>query len=127
MCSFWNDRAGRSVARPGPIPLMQDPAFRDHQAWLGYLQPDGLVVSSAALVDCQVTLPRTTRAEQERILGCIAEARLDADPQPVIADLPGLLRGWLGWPDDLLYGLDVRDGASPGIEADHHSAPGSIA
>ena len=35
-----------------------NPAILDHQAWLGYLQPDGLVVSPAALVDAQAILDR---------------------------------------------------------------------
>jgi hypothetical protein len=43
-----------------------DPAIRDHQAWLGYLQPEGLVVSPAALVDSQVVLDRSTAPLQQR-------------------------------------------------------------
>ena len=37
-----------------------DPAIRDHKAWLGYVQQEGLVVSPAALVDAQVVLDRNT-------------------------------------------------------------------
>jgi hypothetical protein len=44
---------------------------QDHQAWLGYLQPDGLVVSPAALVDLQVILPRIDREARE----CVAAPR----------------------------------------------------
>jgi len=83
-----------------------DTAVRDHQAWLGYLQPDGLVVSPAALVDLQVILPRIDREDQEGLLGFVVEAQLDGgEPRPAIADLPGFLRGWLDWPEDLLWGL----------------------
>jgi len=86
--------------------MSNDPAFRDHQAWLGYLQPDGLVVSPAALVDLQVILPRDVRAEQERFLECITEQPIgDGDPAPVIADLSAFLRDFLGWPENLLHGL----------------------
>lgn len=84
-----------------------DPALRDHQAWLGYLQPDGLVVSPAALVDLQVILPVDAREEQQRFLEYITAGTIGtSDPVPVIADLPGFLQGFLGWPANLLYGLD---------------------
>lgn len=86
---------------------MQDPVFRDHQAWLGYLQPDGLVVSPTALVDLQVILPRDVRAEQQRFLECVTEQRIgDGDPVPTIADLAAFLRDVLDWPDPLLHGFD---------------------
>ena len=39
----------------------QDPAFLDHQAWLGYLQPDGLVVSPAALHATATSSAKTSR------------------------------------------------------------------
>lgn len=48
--------------------MADDYSLRDHQAWLGYLQPDGLVVSPAALVDSQVILPRDVREEQQQFL-----------------------------------------------------------
>lgn len=89
--------------------MSNDPAFRDHQAWLGYLQPDGLVVSPAALIDLQVILPRDVRAEQQRFLEHVDERPIgDGDPVPVIADLPALLRDFFGWPDTLLYGLSAE-------------------
>lgn len=89
--------------------MSNDPAFRDHQAWLGYLQPDGLVVSPAALIDLQVILPRDVRAEQQRFLEHVGEQPIGAgDPVPVIADLPALLRDFFGWPDTLLYGLSAE-------------------
>ncbi len=91
--------------------MADDSAFRDHQAWLGYLQPDGLVVSPAALVDLQVILPRDVRAEQHALLELVTEVPLPrpgggSEPQPVIADLPAFLDAFLGWPPDLLHGLD---------------------
>lgn len=87
--------------------MSNDPTVRDHQPWLGYLQPDGLVVSPAALVDLQVILPRDVREEQQRFLECVTEQRIgDGDPVPVIADLPAFLTGFLDWPATLLHGLD---------------------
>ena len=38
--------------------------MRDHKAWLGYVQQEGLVVSPAALVDAQVVLDRV-RADSQ--------------------------------------------------------------
>jgi len=90
--------------------VSDDYALRDHQAWLGYLQPDGLVVSPAALVDSQVILPRDVREEQQHFQNFIGEV-LDSngDPLPAITDLPALLMGFLGWPADLLHGIaDAR-------------------
>lgn len=83
-----------------------DPAIRDHQAWLGYLQPDGLVVSPAALVDLQVILPRDTLPLQERFLEFVEDAPLrDDETSPAIADFAAFAQGFLGWPDDCLYGV----------------------
>jgi len=33
------------------LPPTTDPELRSHQEWLGYLQPVGLVVAPAAMVD----------------------------------------------------------------------------
>lgn len=83
-----------------------DPAIRDHQAWLGYLQPDGLVVSPAALVDLQVILPRDTLPLQERFLEFVEEIPLrDDETSPAIADFAAFARDFLGWPDEYLHGL----------------------
>ncbi|SDX45444.1 Eco57I restriction-modification methylase domain-containing protein [Thiocapsa roseopersicina] len=87
--------------------MSNEPVFRDHQAWLGYLQPDGLVVSPAALVDLQVILPRDVRVEQQRFLECVTEQRIgDGDPVPVIADLAAFLHDVLEWPETLLHGFN---------------------
>ena len=39
-------------------PSTKDPILADHLAWLGYVQPEGLVVSAPALVDSQVVIVR---------------------------------------------------------------------
>lgn len=86
---------------------MADQYVRDHQAWLGYLQPDGLVVSPAALVDSQVILPRDAREEQQRFLEFVAEAQIgDDDHVEAIADLTPFLEDFLEWPTELLYGAN---------------------
>jgi hypothetical protein len=85
-----------------------DPAIRDHQAWLGYLQPDGLVVSPAALVDAQVFLERNTLPLQERFLEYVQEVGPggeDGDEVASIQQVVDFVRGFLEWPDDCLVGL----------------------
>ena len=86
---------------------MADQYVRDHQAWLCYLQPDGLVVSPAALVDSQVILPRDAREEQQRFLEFVAEAPIGDDQHvDAIADLTQFLETFLEWPTVLLYGAN---------------------
>ena len=43
-----------------------EPSIRDHQEWLGYVQPNGLVVSSQVLFDQQVIIDRSTLADLQR-------------------------------------------------------------
>ena len=45
-----------------------DSNIRDHKTWIGYLQPEGLVVSPAALVDAQVSLDLGGAAVRQRDL-----------------------------------------------------------
>lgn len=87
-----------------------DPAIRDHQAWLGYLQPDGLVVSSAALVDSQVMLPQDTLQLQQRFVAFVGETTADdeGDTVATIADFPAFACEFLEWPDDCLIGKAER-------------------
>ena len=44
----------------------KDPALADHLAWLGYVQPDGLVVSAPALVDAQAIIDRAQLGDLQR-------------------------------------------------------------
>ena len=82
-----------------------DPAIRDHQAWLGYLQPDGLVVSPAALVDAQVVLDRGPLARlQEAFRPFAVEVSLGEDGAVVVTDFTDFAKGFLEWPSDLLIG-----------------------
>jgi hypothetical protein len=83
-----------------------DPATRDHKAWLGYVQQEGLVVSPAALVDAQVVLDRNTLPMQEQFLPFVKEATPKGeDPVPAITDFPAFARGFLQWQDDCLHDL----------------------
>jgi hypothetical protein len=88
--------------------MSNDAPIRDHKAWLGYVQQDGLVVSPTALVDAQVVLDRNTLPMQERFLPFVKEVTTDDDNSLLtIKDFPAFVRGFLGWPDDCLHGLDA--------------------
>jgi hypothetical protein len=86
-----------------------DPAIRDHKAWLGYLQPDGLVVSAAALVDLQIILPKDTIGTQEDFLCFVGDAETDGEESETvsaISDFKDFVLNFLEWPDECLIGID---------------------
>ena len=85
-----------------------DPAIRDHQAWLGYLQPDGLVVSPAALVDAQALLDTNPTVLQKDFLNYVKEVPVGEDTHLDIESLQRLLLEFLGWPQEFLYGLSAE-------------------
>ena len=83
-----------------------DPAMRDHQTWLGYLQPEGLVVSAAALVDLQVILPRDTISLQEDFRCLVNEIDIDGtETTMAVTDLKDFVLSVFGWPEECLVGL----------------------
>ena len=87
--------------------MSNDAPIRDHKAWLGYVQQDGLVVSPTALVDAQVVLDRNTLPMQERFLPFTKEVTDNDDNALIaIADFPKFAREFLGWPEECLHGLD---------------------
>ncbi len=76
-------------------------AIDEHKRWMGYLQPEGVVVAPVALVDHGVQLDASTFAStQERFLASVAR---DAETgAPVILHFAHFARTFLGWRDDLL-------------------------
>ena len=94
------------------IPSTKDPVLADHLAWLGYVQPEGLVVSAPAWVDSQVVIDRAALPDlQRRLAEHVSSLALTAsdtgDTVAGVADLPRFLTEFLGWPADLLVGWDV--------------------
>ena len=72
-------------------------ALADHLEWIGYVQPVGLVVSAAALLDCQAYVDRNIFATQQALLEYLAE-----DSPPRITDFPRFTQCVLDWrPADL--------------------------
>ena len=100
----------------------REPAIRDHQEWLGYLQPNGLVVSPQVLFDQQVIIDRSTAIHLQReFLGALAAPTTsDAPPrfgaflQPGLDDrAEGFALRFLGWHTDLIDGCKIADPHHP--------------
>ncbi|HKV40895.1 MAG TPA: class I SAM-dependent DNA methyltransferase, partial [Blastocatellia bacterium] len=84
-----------------------DYAIEDHKLWLGYLQPDGLVVSPAAMVDVQVLVNRNTLPLQQRFLPYVSEVEpIDGRSVKAITDFATFVTGFLEWPREFVFGLD---------------------
>ena len=45
--------------------MATDPVIKDHQLWIGFVQPEGLVVSPHALKNAQAVLNRNVGIQQE--------------------------------------------------------------
>jgi hypothetical protein len=85
--------------------ITDDYQLQDHQKWLGYLQPEGLVVSPQVLVDSQVFINRNSAPLQQRF-------REFLDDRGRISDILDFLTGFFGWPEGLLFGTE-RGGPIP--------------
>lgn len=89
--------------------MARDPNLLAHQQWLGYLQPVGLVVASAALVQAQAFVGDVGAGEHRRFLEYLTDGGDPAGERLAIRDLPRLLIDVLGWQsDDLLPADDPR-------------------
>lgn len=90
-------------------------AISEHQRWMGYLQPDGLVVSPLALVDAQVQLDTGSYTiTQERFLDA-----LTSDPDTGALGIPNFAffaRNFLGWRDELLSIFSVSAEVPDGLK-----------
>ena len=80
--------------------------IRAHQEWLGFVQPVGLVVSPAALVNAQPQVDRNIAAEQETLKALVREEEADEGPAPHVwlPDLPAFFTQFLGWEANDLAG-----------------------
>lgn len=107
--------------------MSDDGVLREHQRWLDYLQPDGLVVSAAALVDAGVLLDRAVLVPtQQRLLthlhqapdaGIASDGAITSDGSSAagIHDLTDFLTGFLAWPPELLHGADAERPLDPSL------------
>ena len=76
-----------------------DPNTRAHLEWLGFIQPNGLVVSAPALVKAGAILNRQDAEGQVRLAGCLDEREIDParGPEPCLHDFRTFATRVLGW------------------------------
>ena len=76
-----------------------DPDTRAHLEWLGFIQPNGLVVSAPALVKAGAILNRRDAEGQSRLAACLRERELDParGPEPCLPDFREFAAAVLGW------------------------------
>ena len=77
-----------------------DPELASHRAWLGLVQPVGLVVSPPALVKAQAVLDRNVVGLQQKLLGVVRQPPQTAfsdEADPYIDDFPHFTEKMLGW------------------------------
>ena len=95
-----------------------DPIIKDHQLWIGFVQPEGLVVSPHALKNAQAVLSRNVGIQQESLR---RHAVPDFDGNLRLKNFPAFTQEFWGWrdsdlaapPDDLFarlpeYGETLR-------------------
>jgi hypothetical protein len=76
-----------------------DPEREAHKAWLGLVQPVGLVVSPPALIKAQVVLDKNVVPIQQALMGVVVRpASVYSDADPVLLDFPRFATEVLGWP-----------------------------
>ena len=76
---------------PFPTPNL----LRLHRAWIGLLQPDGIVVSAAALADAGLAPVPVTDALREALAGCALVADPSARFVRVATEILGWDRAWI--------------------------------
>ena len=79
-----------------PVP---DPNTRAHLEWLGFIQPNGLVVSAPALVKAGAILNRQDAEGQGLLAGCVEERKLSpaCGPELCIRNFREFATTVLGW------------------------------
>ncbi len=83
-------------------------ALRAHRDWLGYVQPEGLVVTPKALFDAQAQVEQNVAERQVKFRGLVEEVRLTPnDPgQMAVRDIPSLITDFWEWKREDLVGLE---------------------
>ena len=71
-----------------------------HQEWLGFVQPVGLVVSPAVMVDAQVAPDRNVSGRQREFTALLEPDDRGATRRWRAPDLRRLFLDWLGWEED---------------------------
>src|ERR1039457_7358527 len=71
-----------------------DPIIKDHQLWIGFVQPEGLVVSPHALRNAQAVLSRNVGIQQEILR---RHAVPDFDSSLRLKNFPAFTQEFWGW------------------------------
>jgi hypothetical protein len=74
--------------------MATDPIIKDHQLWIGFVQPEGLVVSPAALKNAQAVLSRNVGLQQEILR---RHSFPDFDSNLRLKNFPAFTREFWGW------------------------------
>ena len=76
-----------------------DPNTGAHLEWLGFIQPNGLVVSAPALVKAGAILNRQDAEGQALLAGCVHQRVVlpGRDPEPCVRDFQEFASTVLGW------------------------------
>src|ERR1035437_3367003 len=74
--------------------MATDPIIKDHQLWIGFVQPEGLVVSPAALKNAQAVLSRNVGIQQEILR---RHAVPDFDRNLRLRNFPAFTREFWDW------------------------------
>ena len=96
--------------------MAKDPAVLNHQEWLGYVQPVGLVVSIPALLDANVRINRNFGPDHQRFLSALP-TNFDGEPVPEIADFVEFAQTVFGWSTQDLYGAPGAPAVPESLEA----------
>ena len=77
----------------------QDSNASAHLEWLGFIQPNGLVVSAPALVKAGAILNRQDAEGQGLLAGCLDQQAVlpGRDPEPCVGDFRAFASTVLGW------------------------------
>jgi hypothetical protein len=90
--------------------MATDPEYRAHQEWIGFLQPEGLVVSAPALCAAQAHVNRNIAPTQQILIDLVRTETVTAGSdrrrteQAVVPDLRNLCVKFLGWQESDLAG-----------------------
>ena len=83
-----------------------DASIQDHQKWIGYLQPEGLVFSAVALSEHGFIIDRSRQNESQALFE--GHVQLDKEDEEVtwfgLRDFRQFLREYLKWPEEAIYG-----------------------
>jgi hypothetical protein len=74
--------------------MATDPIIKDHLLWIGFVQPEGLVVSPAALKNAQAVLSRNVGIQQEILR---RHAVPDFDSNLRLKNFPAFTQEFWGW------------------------------